>query len=144
MLRIKQLQPLSMEHHLSLSLAARAIKTANAGEQSEIKLLCEKIVNDYTVVWRKHFDNEEQSIFIPYSNRSPEIDQLCKQLTQEHQQFDTFIEQMKSGNTDVLQEFGTLLKTHTRLEERELFPKISEVLSTKELDEIYKEITSPN
>ncbi len=144
MLRIKQLQPLSMEHHLSLSLAARAIKTANAGEQSEIKLLCEKIVNDYTVVWRKHFDNEEQSIFIPYSNRSPEIDQLCKQLTQEHQQFDTFIEQMKSGNTDVLQEFGTLLKTHTRLEERELFPKITEVLSTKELDEIYKEITSPN
>ncbi|MBT3722860.1 MAG: hemerythrin domain-containing protein [Gammaproteobacteria bacterium] len=144
MLRIKQLQPLSMEHHLSLSLAARAIKTANTGEQNEIKLLCEKIINDYTVVWRKHFDNEEQTIFIPYSNRSPEIDQLCKQLTQEHQQFDTFIEQMKSGNTDVLLEFGTLLKTHTRLEERELFPKISEVLSTKELDEIYKEITSPD
>ena len=144
MLRIKQLQPLSMEHHLSLSLAARAIKTANTGEQNEIKLLCEKIINDYTVVWRKHFDNEEQTIFIPYSNRSPEIDQLCKQLTQEHQQFDTFIEQMKSGNTDVLLEFGTLLKTHTRLEERELFPRISEVLSKIELDEIYKEITCPD
>ena len=144
MLRIKQLQPLSKEHHLSLALAARAIKTANAGEQCEIKLLCEKIVNDYNAVWRKHFDNEEQAIFIPYSERSPEIDQLCKQLTQEHQQFDTFIEQMKSGNTDVLLEFGTLLKTHTRLEERELFPRISEVLSKIELDEIYKEITSPD
>lgn len=144
MLRIKQLQPLSMEHHLSLSLAARAIKTANAGEQDEIKLLCEKIVNDYNAVWRKHFDNEEQAIFIPYSERGPEIDQLCKQLTQEHQQFDTFIGQMKSGNTDVLLEFGTLLKTHTRLEERELFPRISEALSKTELDEIYKEITKPS
>ena len=138
MQRIKQLQPLSMEHHLSLSLAARSIKVANAGKQDEIKQLCEQIVDEYETVWRRHFDNEEQAIFIPYSPRDKEIKKLCDQLTLEHQKFDAFIKQMKSGHYEVLLDFGKLLKSHTRLEERELFPLISELLSETELDNIYQ------
>ncbi|MCP4077254.1 MAG: hemerythrin domain-containing protein [Gammaproteobacteria bacterium] len=142
MQRIRQLQPLSMEHHLSLSLAARAIKIANAGDQLKIKQLCEQIVDEYKTVWRRHFDNEEQAMFTPYSTRDQQIKTLCDQLTQEHKQFDAFIEQMKSGNYKVLLEFGSLLKSHTRLEERELFPVISERLSQSELDKIYQQITA--
>ncbi len=141
MRRIKQLQPLSMEHHLSLSLAAKAIKTANAGDLTEIKNLCEKIINDYATIWRKHFDNEEQAIFTPYSDRTPKTRELCQQLIQEHQQFDLFVEQMKSGDFSILLAFGKLLKSHTRLEERELFPNISDLLSESELDEIYAGIS---
>ncbi len=140
MQRIKQLQPLSMEHHLSLSLAARSIKVANAGKQDEIKQLCEQIVGDYKTVWRRHFDNEEQAIFIPYSARDQDVKNLCDQLTLEHQQFDFFIEQMESGHYEVLLDFGKLLKSHTRMEERELFPIISELLSEQELDKIFEEI----
>jgi len=141
MKRIKQLQPLSMEHHLSLSLAARAIKTANSGDQAEIRILCEKIIQDYPKQWRRHFDNEENAIFIPYAQRSQAIKNLCEQLTREHQQFDLYIQQMEAGNYAVLKEFGALLKSHTRLEERELFPKISGLLSAPELDKIHQEIT---
>ena len=141
MKRIKQLQPLSMEHHLSLSLAAKSIKTANAGDQTAIKQLCEDIIDDYPKLWRKHFDKEEQYIFTPYFQRSDTINDLCGQLTREHKQFDQYIEQMKTGDYSILLEFGTLLKTHTRLEERELFPEISELLSKQELNEIYEGIS---
>jgi len=141
MKRIKQLQPLSMEHHLSLSLAARAIKTASTGDPAAIQTLCENIIEDYGKIWSKHFDNEEQFIFIPYAQRSAEIQRLCQQLTQEHRRFDDYIEKMQSGNYHVLLEFGELLKSHTRLEERELFPLITEVLAQQELDEIYNRLT---
>ena len=141
MKRIKQLQPLSMEHHLSLSLAAKSIKTAKTGDQAAIKQLCEDIIDDYPKLWHKHFDKEEQYIFMPYSHRSDTIKQLCEQLTQEHKQFDLYIERMKAGDTAVLLEFGTLLKTHTRLEERELFPQITELLSEQELDGIFEGIS---
>ncbi len=141
MQRIKQLQPLSMEHHLSLSLAAKSIKTASSGEQTAIKRLCEDIIGDYAKLWRNHLDKEEQYIFVPYFQRSDTVKCLCEQLTQEHKQFDRYIEQMKSGNYAVLLEFGTLLKTHTRLEERELFPKIAELLSQQELDGIFRDIS---
>ena len=141
MKRIKQLQPLSMEHHLSLSLAAKSIRVANSADEVAIKRLCEDIIGDYQTLWRKHFDNEERYIFTPYFQRSDSVKQLCEQLTLEHQQFDRYIEQMKTGDYAVLLEFGNLLKTHTRLEERKLFPEITELLSEKELDGIYKEIS---
>ncbi len=95
-------------------------------------------MDDYETVWRRHFDNEEQAIFIPYSHRDQEVKKLCDQLTLEHQQFDDFIEQMKSGHYEGLLDFGKLLKSHTRMEERELFPLISELLSETELDNIYQ------
>ena len=141
MKRIKQLQPLSMEHHLSLSLAAKSIKTANSGDQSAIKQLCEEIIDEYEKLWREHFDKEEQYIFTPYFQRSNTVKRLCEQLTREHEQFNLYIDQMKAGDYGVLLEFGTLLKTHTRLEERELFPEISELLSEKELDGIFEGIS---
>lgn len=138
MKRIKQLQPLSMEHHLSLSLALKSIKTANKGEEEAIKTLCEQIVADYPEVWCPHFEHEEIGIFIPYADRSEEIQKLCQQLTAEHKQFDHYFDQMKNGNYSVLLDFGTLLQSHTRMEEGKLFPLISEALSEEELDGIYQ------
>lgn len=145
MKRIKQLHPLSMEHHLSLRLAARAIKIAREDNANAIAELCQTIVAEYPVVWQKHFAREEKYIFHLYKLRSARIHELCDQLEQEHRQFDALAAQMKAGNisdlSEVLSEFGELLKSHTRLEERELFPLISEALSKQELDGIYKGIS---
>ena len=72
MKRIKQLQPLSMEHHLSLSLASKAIKMADNGSADDIKKMCDDIVLDYPSVWRKHFDKEENFIFTRFA--LPDVD----------------------------------------------------------------------
>jgi hemerythrin-like domain-containing protein len=145
MKRVKQLHPLSMEHHLSLSLAARAIRIARENNTNAIAELCQSIVAEYPLVWKKHFAREEDYIFKIYRHRSARIQELCDQLEQEHRQFDAFAAQMQAGNISVLREvlskFGKLLKSHTRLEERELFPLISEALSEKELDGIYTGIS---
>ena len=140
MKRIKQLQPLSMEHHLSLSLAARAIRTAQSGDADAIHHLCSEIIEDYAKTWRPHFDHEEQLIFQPFAKRSERVQKLCAQLTEEHRQFDHMVEQMKAGEEDILLAFGELLKSHTRLEERELFPLISDLLTEPELDGIYRDL----
>jgi hemerythrin-like domain-containing protein len=141
MKRIKQLQPLSMEHHLSLSLAANAIRTAQNGDPDAIHQLCSDIIEDYDKTWRPHFDHEERLIFEPFADRSEKIQQMCAQLTDEHRRFDDMVDQMKAGKEDILLEFGELLKAHTRREERELFPLISVVLTTAELDGIYQGLT---
>lgn len=45
--RIRQLQALSMEHHLSLSLAAKAIRIAQSGDCASIQALCLDIIEQY-------------------------------------------------------------------------------------------------
>lgn len=148
MKRIEQLQSLSREHHQSLILAQKAIKVSAEGESSAIAELCQDIVNEYNDVWRVHFQIEEESIFSLFKNKAEGNDsetealQLCQQLYQEHQTLNDYYEQMKSSEFPLLGvllgKFGVLLKEHTRTEERQLFPLLEELLSSKELFEIFQ------
>lgn len=116
------------------------MKTAEKDNPQAIRELADQILDEYPRLWVKHFDNEERYLFIPYADRSEKIQQMCDQLTLEHRQFDSYIQQMKQGNFSVLYDFGKLLQSHTRMEERELFPLISDALSEDELDGIYQGI----
>jgi len=138
MKRIEQLQLLSKEHHQSLTLGQKAIKISQQGDQDAIAELCLKIVSEYSTVWKIHFKIEEDSIFTPYANRSPDIEQMCQQLSHEHQLLDDYYQQMKLGDYGVLEAFGSLLKQHTRTEERQLFPLLESVLTPEELDRVYQ------
>jgi len=129
MKRIPALQPLSMEHHLSLSLAVKAMRVARGDDEAGKQALCERIVGEYADLWRPHFDAEERCLFEPFRGLSTEIDRLCAQLTEEHRQFDTWVEQMKQGDCSMLEAFGELLQSHTRLEERCLFGLLEECLT---------------
>ncbi len=122
MKRIPALQPLSMEHHLSLSLAVKAMRVARGDDEIARRALCAQIVEDYGKQWRPHFDAEERCLFQPCRSLDPEIARHCDQLTGEHRQFDAWVEQMRQGDCSVLEAFGALLQTHTRMEERSLFP----------------------
>ena len=147
MKRIVQLQNLSKEHHQSLTLAQKAIKIADAQNPEAISELCKEIVNDYPAIWKIHFKIEEDSIFQlfpesgaekvsekPYS----EISNLCRLLKEEHQTMNGYYEQMKAGDYSVLGKFGTLLKKHTRTEERELFPRLEQNMSLELLNKVLK------
>lgn len=139
MKRIEQLRPLSMEHHLSLVLANKAIKAAKSGDKAEIKQLCQQVADDFDSRWDKHFKKEEETIFSiiedKYKSSLPEENMdLHIRLRSQHDEMRKVSAEMKEGRTDQLSEFGQLLKEHTRLEERVLFPLISDVFSIEELD----------
>ena len=149
MKRIEQLQPLSKEHHQSLLLAQKAIQVSNSGDMDLISELCQKIVNEYPDVWMVHFQIEEDSIFQLFDVHSndtgsklrqneEQVTNLCEQLKQEHLTMNAYYEQMKSGDYTVLEQFGELLKLHTRTEERQLFPLLDELLTAEELDDVYQ------
>ncbi len=148
MKRIEQLQNLSREHHQSLTLAQKAIKASETKNVEAISQLCKEIVDDYPDVWKTHFKIEEDSIFQLFISSEgtklseikayAEVSRLCRLLTQEHRTMDHYYEQMKKGDYEILGEFGALLKKHTRMEERELFPLLEDVMSTEELNAVLK------
>lgn len=142
MKRIEQLQPLSMEHHLSLVLANKAIKTAKSEDKVSIMALCQQIANEFDRRWEAHFIKEELSIFSLFEDKyrsslvaeTPDDANLTALLREQHNQMRTMSAEMFDGRTHQLAEFGRLLRDHTRLEERRLFPLVSDLFSTQELD----------
>ncbi|MCW8928612.1 MAG: hemerythrin domain-containing protein [Gammaproteobacteria bacterium] len=146
MKRVEHLQYLSREHHQSLTLAQKAIKTANTKNSEAISRLCKEIINDYPKVWQTHFKIEEENIFQLFSKSMIreasdiklylKISNLCYLLAQEHQVMNDYYEQMKEGDYSILGEFGALLKKHTRTEERELFPLLEKEMTIEELNRV--------
>lgn len=144
MKRIEQLKPLSMEHHLSLVLANQAVKTAKASDGNAINALCEQIVIEFETRWEQHFQKEEHSIFAVldknYQAQMNENDKaLNALLLTQHNQMRDMAKNLKKGNAADLTKFGELLKEHTRLEERQLFPLITDMFSRQELDAVLQQ-----
>ena len=144
MKRIEALRPLSMEHHLSLVLANTSIKTARSKDKAKIKALCEQIAQEFDIRWEAHFIKEELSIFAIFEDKyraqliaeGHEDAGLTALLREQHNQMRTLSANMTDGRTDQLEDFGILLRDHTRLEERRLFPLISELFNAEELQVI--------
>jgi len=131
-----------MEHHLSLVLANKAIKTAKSEDKEKIKKLCQEISNEFDNRWEAHFIKEEFSIFSVFEEKyyprlitnSPDDATLTEKLREQHNQMRTMSAAMRNeSNGDQLAEFGILLRDHTRLEERRLFPLVSALFTKEEL-----------
>ncbi len=141
MKRIEQLRSLSKEHHLSLVLASKALKAAKSGDKTAVEQLCQQVADEFDCHWDEHFKKEERTIFSiiedKYKNLLAEENvDLHIRLRKQHDQMRKMADEMKKGRIDQLAEFGQLLKDHTRLEERVLFPLISALFTAKELDAI--------
>lgn len=138
MKRAPQLIPLSQDHHRSLVLANRSIRAATSQNISEISTLCDQLNNEIEL-WANHFEIEETSLF-PLLASYPELRNLIAQLEEEHQTLLTIgreIHRMPNEQKSLaLHRFGTLLKSHTRSEERQLFPAAEALLSQTQLDDL--------
>ncbi|MBA5249333.1 MAG: hemerythrin domain-containing protein [Gammaproteobacteria bacterium] len=119
-----ELLTLTREHHQSLSLGNNAVNVHKAGDEAKIKTLCLKIAQTFKPAYKKHFETEEQTIFALLKDKSSDLNVLCTQLKNQHQQLYQLAEDLPS-QPELLLEFGTLLKTHTRTEDRVLFPNIT-------------------
>ena len=134
MKRKEQLIRLSKDHHQSLVLAKKCINTHASNDADLIALLCQSIVESFDAVWEKHFAIEEEGVFKQAAAYSDQLNALCQQLIDEHQQLRSLKENMARGDYSCLGEFGEILKRHTRVEERELFPLVEHAFSETELE----------
>ncbi|WP_428087074.1 hemerythrin domain-containing protein [Candidatus Thioglobus sp.] len=126
----EELLALTRQHHTSLSLGNKCVNTAKTNDIEKINELCLTVSKNFKIDFTEHFETEERTIFSFLSVKSADLAQLCAQLTLEHQQLYKMAENLPN-KPQTLAEFGTLLKTHTRTEDRQLFVNIN-LLSTQQ------------
>jgi hemerythrin-like domain-containing protein len=126
---------LSREHHLSLVLANQCINAVKYKTMLEQEKLRQKVYDNFTKDYETHFLTEERFIFTPLIEQNTNLKIIAIQLTQEHKTLLTLAKNIVI-NKDLLLEFGLLLKKHTRLEDREVFPYIEQHLNPQQLQKI--------
>ena len=137
---------LSHDHHKGLILAQQLKKGAPQykGMPSTLEGKKEYTISFYDTELVKHFEDEEKILFPSAVKSDDEIDSLVKEVISEHRKIESLINDLKK-NYDVvglLDELGRLLENHIRKEERNLFPKMEEKLSEKELIAIGEKLSS--
>ncbi|MBC8494093.1 MAG: hemerythrin domain-containing protein [Candidatus Thioglobus sp.] len=119
-----ELLTLTREHHIALSLGNKCVNALKAQDANLISELCSKISQNFKMDFHQHFETEEATIFAFLSEKSADLAQLCAKLTHEHQQLYDLANHLVK-NPQTLEKFGKLLKSHARLEDRQLFPNIN-------------------
>ena len=137
MKRIEQLQKLSREHHGSLVMAKKLIEVAEQGDKEALVKAIDTLKTYNEDELEVHFQHEERTIFSVIFNHYPEHIELATTLLKEHGLMRRMIPMItpETAKKD-LADFGLILKNHTRVEERELFPIIETLFTDEELDAI--------
>lgn len=148
MKRHKSLIPLSQQHHDTLILAQLIKRNAPPykGLPTEIEEKRKYTLEKFRQHIVPHFEAEEL-ILIPFIvGRDKSIDILCKEIVTEHQKIADLVDEIRTEKNieDNMNELGELLSSHIRKEERELFQKVQEVLSSKQLEKLAKELSHLN
>ncbi len=136
MKRKEQLISLSMDHHKSLVLAKKCQDIFHLKDEHAIAKKCLEIAAQFDKVWDVHFKIEELSIFSKTCDKSTALIALCQVLKKEHDEMRAMVKQMQLGAFAHLGDFGVMLRKHTRMEERKLFPLVEVEFSQEELDVI--------
>ena len=137
MKRAEQLVKLSREHHGSLSMAKKISNVAANGTDEELLEAIETIKEYNDSELEEHFQHEERTIFAPIFSEYKEHIGIATILLKEHGHIRMMIPRLKLETArEDLAEFGKMLKEHTRMEERELFPIIEELFTQEQMDAI--------
>jgi len=145
MKRHKSLIRLSKEHHDGLILAQMIKKGAPQykGMPSDSAGKKEYTINFFYNYLIKHFDDEENILMKNLQGKDSLLDELFKQMINEHIEIKILIEKIKSEKNyeNYLDELGYKLESHIRMEERELFERIQNVIDEKILDALEEKLT---
>jgi hemerythrin-like domain-containing protein len=137
MLRDPSLIPLSHQHQhgLALCVMMRRSLAANASPEN-VAAWARKTVDRYEVELANHFEIEEQVLF-PACGALP----IITELVAEHRQLEGYVAQLRTEPSGPrLEEFCSLLTSHIRREENELFEQIQRELPLVEMDRVGAEI----
>lgn len=145
MKRHKSLIRLSKEHHDGLILAQMIKKGAPQykGMPSDSAGKKEYTINFFHNYLIKHFDDEENILMKNLQGKDSVLDELFKQMINEHIEIKILIEKIKSEKNyeNYLDELGYKLESHIRMEERELFERIQNVIDEKTLNALEEKLT---
>ncbi len=137
------LRPLSEDHHQALRLAVAIRK--NAPQVRLAKKSIEEKLKEAEEVYRDelipHFEHEEEILFPICKGRDKELDELIQKVLDEHVMIKKAAENLRKGDpVENLDKFGEMLNNHVRLEERQVFQKIQEVVPEEELEKLIGKI----
>jgi hemerythrin-like domain-containing protein len=133
MLRDKNLIPLSHQHQHALALCVR-IERASPILQGDVSAWEMEVKHLFETEIEVHFRAEEEIVF-PAAEKFDELRPLVHDLISEHSLLRTMFAQAKTGAMspkDILL-LAQGLSTHIRKEERQLFERMQQLLSHKEL-----------
>lgn len=139
MLRDPALVPLSHQHQHALALCV-FIQRALAGDRTPPEIVAHwegEIARLFDDEIRYHFEAEERHLF-PAAEARGELRALVSELRRQHDVLRTQASAAAAhrlGNAG-LSAFVTLLNTHVRLEERDLFEKMQALLPQSEIETI--------
>ena len=138
MKRVEQLQDLSRENHASLVMAKKIAEVARQGTEAELLEAIETVKDYYEKELEVHFQHEERTIFAPIYKDYQDHIALATGLLKEHGFMRMLVPALKieTARKD-LAEFAEVLKNHTRVEERELFPLVESLFSEAQLDAVF-------
>ena len=136
--RHSTLIPLSHDHHEALLIALRLKKGGPTSQhdhlwQTDIKKQVHSLQLFFERELLPHFTIEEEILF-PVASTIPELQDTIKNLLAQHQMMREAMRDISHVNDETrlkkeLADFGALLESHVRIEERELFPKLEEAES---------------
>ncbi len=135
--RCEQLQKLSKEHQDSILMAEKIAKIVNQGSAAALLEGIDLLKKYNETELETHLQHEERMIFAPLIQNHKEHLDLCIQLGKEHGFMRTIVEEIspETAKRD-LADFARVLKSHSIMEETELFPIIESLFSKEQLDEV--------
>jgi hemerythrin-like domain-containing protein len=138
--RHKALVGLSEEHHGELVQARRLLRAAQ-GADDERLAAADAYVEIFFAETVGHFRREEEELF-PLYRRHAGGTQTLERILREHMELHGLARALRaevaggSVRAETLRTLGTLLRSHVRLEERELFEAIQQTVPLVELDHL--------
>jgi hemerythrin-like domain-containing protein len=134
MLRDRSLHPLSHQHQHGLALCVLVDRGLRKDDSpNQVAALAKKIANSFDIELRNHFDLEERLLFPAIREHLGETP-IVKDLLEDHRQIERLAGRLRSPAD--LRAFTTLLSSHIRREERELFEDIQARLPREVLDRL--------
>jgi len=136
MLRDKSLIPLSHQHQQALALCVR-IDRAQPIPEADLEAWQAEIDQHFEQEIKIHFSAEEQVLF-PAAGQFPELVPLVEELIAEHLSLRQPFSQAEARrmSTDNLLSFARQLSSHIRKEERQLFERLQQLMTPKELADL--------
>ncbi|MDC9715533.1 MAG: hemerythrin domain-containing protein [Gammaproteobacteria bacterium] len=125
------------DHSAGLEFAAEISKIAKEGDDDALKEGIEKVSRYNIEELESHLQHEEQVILGPLIQNHSEYIELCITIGKEHGYIRSLVEEMtiETARKD-LADFGRILKTHTLMEDKELFPVVEKLFTQEQLDAI--------
>ena len=139
MRRHQALVPLSHDHHHGLAQARRLRRAGDEADPERLLQAASGFVDFFAREGAGHFRDEEEHLFPLLADCGDRATSLLAEIAVQHAAVRSLVGQLRrsiragSVEAEVLTRLGELLEQHIRLEERQLFPVIEEIVTYEDL-----------